>query len=89
MKKATPYIIIALVLLVVGMLIPVSSPVISIKAEHLFSLGPLNVTNSLLTAWIVTGLIFLMVFFGTRKMFIYIFKSNPIGIRDKEGQIGG
>lgn len=68
MKKAIPYIIIALVLLVIGMFIPISSPVISIRAEHLFNLGPLSVTNSLLTAWIVTVLVFLLVFFGTRKM---------------------
>ncbi len=68
MKKAIPFIIIALVLLVVGTFIPISSPIVSIRAEHLFDLGPLSVTNSLLTAWIVTVFIFLLFFFGTRKM---------------------
>jgi F-type H+-transporting ATPase subunit a len=68
MKKATPYIIIALILLVASTFIPLESPVVSIRAEHLFDLGPLNVTNSLLTTWIVTILIFLVVFLGTRKM---------------------
>lgn len=42
---------------------------ISIKPELLFTLfGAIPVTNSLLTAWIVMGLLLLFAFFSTRKL---------------------
>jgi F-type H+-transporting ATPase subunit a len=68
LNAVLPYLIIALILIGVGVFVPIARPVVSISAEHLFSLGPLNITNSLLTAWIVTIVIILLVFVGTRKM---------------------
>jgi len=68
LKSAAPYIIIALILMGGSVLLPVAKPVSSIRAEHLFNLGPLSVTNALLTTWIVTILIIALFFFGTRKM---------------------
>jgi F-type H+-transporting ATPase subunit a len=51
-----------------SVLLPVAKPVGSIRAEHLFNLGPLSVTNALLTTWIVTIFIIALFFLGTRQM---------------------
>ena len=72
MKKSIPYIIIAIILLAAGVWVKseglLSDPVVSIRAELLFPLGPLDVTNAVLTAWVVTILIFIIAFLGTRNM---------------------
>jgi F-type H+-transporting ATPase subunit a len=41
---------------------------VTLAAEKLFSLGPLPITNSLLTTWIVTILLIAFAFFATRKV---------------------
>ena len=43
-------------------------PEIIVPAELLFKLGPLNVTNTLLTSWVVMALIILIAFLCTRSM---------------------
>lgn len=69
LKSSLPYIIVGLIVAVVGALfIKMPAPLISIKAEPLFSIGPLTVTNSLFSSWIVTAAIFLFFFMATRKM---------------------
>jgi F-type H+-transporting ATPase subunit a len=40
----------------------------SLQAEYLFSLGPIPVTNTILTAWIVTIIIVVFSYFVTRRM---------------------
>ena len=62
------YIIVALIVIILGAIfIQMPAPVISISAEKLFSIGPLTVTNSLVSAWIGTILIFLLFFSGYSK----------------------
>lgn len=69
LKSALPYIIIGLIVAILGaVFVKMPAPLISIKAEPLFHIGPLTVTNSLLSAWIVTAIIFAVFFVGTRKM---------------------
>lgn len=68
MKKALPYIVVALVVMVISLFIPRGSPEISVRAEPLFNLGPIVVTNSILTAWISTLLIIIFCFLATRAM---------------------
>ncbi|RME99122.1 MAG: F0F1 ATP synthase subunit A [Chloroflexi bacterium] len=69
LKSSLPYIIGGLIVAVVGALfIKMPAPLISIKAEPLFSIGPLTVTNSLFSSWIVTVVIFLFFFMATRKL---------------------
>jgi len=46
----------------------------SLQAEYLFSLGPIPVTNTILTAWIVTIIIVVFSYFVTRRM-----KEQPTG----------
>jgi len=46
----------------------------SLQAEYLFSLGPIPVTNTILTAWIVTIIIVVFSYFVTRRM-----KEQPSG----------
>jgi F-type H+-transporting ATPase subunit a len=58
-----------LALVVIGFLFfRLPQPIIEIAPEALFSIGPLEVTNTILTAWIMIVLIFLITFFGTRKL---------------------
>ncbi|MCB0155036.1 MAG: F0F1 ATP synthase subunit A [Anaerolineae bacterium] len=68
MKKALPYILIAVVVMIASMWLPVEKPPTSIRAEVLFHLGPLDITNSILTAWVVTVLLAIFFFLGTRNM---------------------
>ncbi len=77
MKKATPMIIVALVVIIAGFFLQITLPTISVSAEHLFYLGPLNVTNALLTSWIVTILIVLFFYFATRTM-----RVQPSGLQN-------
>ena len=46
----------------------VPSPVVSLAAEPILHIGPLTITNSLLTAWIVMIVLILLAFFATRRM---------------------
>jgi len=77
MKKALPFGVIALVIIIVGFFVPVILPTISVSAEHLFDLGPLNVTNALLTSWVVTLLILLFFFLASRDM-----QALPSGLQN-------
>ncbi len=43
------------------------SPHIQIKAEVLASLGPVNITNTMVTSWIVVALLIVLVFLLTRR----------------------
>ncbi|HRV92965.1 MAG TPA: FoF1 ATP synthase subunit a [Anaerolineae bacterium] len=68
MKKALPFILVALVLAVASMFLPVEKPPTSLSAETLVHIGPLNLTNSMLTAWICTIIIAVFFFMATSKM---------------------
>ena len=46
----------------------VPSPVVSLAAEPILHIGPVTITNSLLTAWIVMIVLILLAFFATRRM---------------------
>jgi len=43
------------------------TPDIAIKAETLQSVGPINVTNTMMTSWIVVIIIIAVVYLGTRR----------------------
>src|SRR6266498_3206371 len=43
------------------------TPHISIKPETLFSVGPIDVTNTMLTSWLVVATMVLLVFLSTRR----------------------
>ncbi len=69
--KTLYYIVGAIVLLVLGMMfLRFELPDISVRAEPLphLSLGSMPITNSLLTSWIVTIILILVAYFGTRNM---------------------
>jgi F-type H+-transporting ATPase subunit a len=42
-------------------------PHISVAAEELFSVGPIDVTNTMLTSWIMVAFMIVFVFFATRR----------------------
>jgi len=42
-------------------------PHISVAAETLFSVGPIDVTNTMLTSWIMVAFMVILVFFATRR----------------------
>ena len=77
MKKALPFIIVALVIIIAGFFLQIHLPTISVSAEHLFNLGPLNVTNALFTSWVVTVLIILFFFLASRNM-----QARPSGLQN-------
>ncbi len=59
-------------------------PEIVVPAESLFQLGPLHVTNTLLTAWFVMAFLVVFTFIGTRSM-----KVMPSGLQNFiEGIVG-
>jgi F-type H+-transporting ATPase subunit a len=63
------YIIGAIVLVIVGFLFfRLPQPIIELKPESLFSIGAFEVTNTILTAWIMIILIALITKLGTRKL---------------------
>ncbi|HMQ52768.1 MAG TPA: F0F1 ATP synthase subunit A [Anaerolineae bacterium] len=68
MKKALPFIVIGLVLAVASAFIPVEKPPTSLSAETLLHLGPFNLTNAVLTAWISTILIAIFCIMATSNM---------------------
>ena len=43
------------------------TPTISIKAETLQSVGPINITNTMMTSWIVVIIMITVVYLGTRR----------------------
>ncbi len=43
------------------------TPAISIKAETLQSVGPINITNTMMTSWIVVIIMIAVVYLGTRR----------------------
>lgn len=77
MRRAIPFIIIALVIIVAGFWLQITLPTISVAAEHLFYLGPLNVTNALLTSWIVTIIIVVVCALATSGM-----NMRPSGLQN-------
>ncbi len=42
------------------------TPHIAIKAEKLTSLGPIGITNTMITSWLIVALIVVFVFIATR-----------------------
>lgn len=55
--------------LAVGLLVAKGpQPEIIVPAEKLWTLGPLNITNSLLTAWVVMAFLIIFTFLATRTM---------------------
>lgn len=58
-----------IVLVVIGFVFfKLPQPIIELRPETLFSIGPLNVTNTILTAWIMIALISLVTLLGTRSL---------------------
>ena len=65
-------------LLAVGLLFAQGpQPEIIVPAEVLWTIGPLNITNTLLTSWIVMAFIILIAFLATRSM-----KLMPSGLQN-------
>lgn len=77
MKKALPYILVAIVLAVASVFLPVEKPPTSLSAETLAHIGPFNFTNSMLTAWIGTVIIAVFFFLATRNM-----QLKPSGVQN-------
>ena len=66
--KTTVIIIFSLVLFVVGFIfLRGPTPHIAIAAETLFSVGPIDVTNTMITSWIVVTTMILVVLLATRR----------------------
>lgn len=58
-----------LAFMVVGFLFfRLPQPIIELRPEAIFSIGPLDVTNTILTSWIMVALISLITILGTRKL---------------------
>jgi F-type H+-transporting ATPase subunit a len=77
--------VVAVVWLAIGLIIAQGpQPEIVVPAEKLFGAGPLNVTNTLLTSWIVMALLIILSLFATRSM-----KLIPGGLQNfVEASIG-
>jgi F-type H+-transporting ATPase subunit a len=66
--KAIIIILVALAVFVFGFIfLRGPTPHIAIAAETLFSVGPIDVTNTMITSWIVVGTMVLVVFLATRR----------------------
>jgi len=66
--KTTVIIIFSLILFVVGFIfLRGPTPHIAIAAETLFSVGPIDVTNTMITSWIVVTTMILVVLLATRR----------------------
>jgi F-type H+-transporting ATPase subunit a len=50
------------------LVIEAPKPIIEIKGEPLTTVGPLDILNTLLTAWVIMGLLIALCFFATRKI---------------------
>jgi len=58
-----------LALVVVGFLFfRLPQPILELRAETLFSIGPVAITNTILTSWVMVALISLITILGTRKL---------------------
>lgn len=70
MKPRTLGIIIGIVVLIAlgFILIPLPQPIIELRPETLFSIGGFQVTNTILTGWIMTILIAVVCILGTRNL---------------------
>jgi F-type H+-transporting ATPase subunit a len=78
LKAAIPLIIVALIVMVLSaMFLPTEQPVISVPAESLVRVGPLNITNSLFASWIVIAVIVVVFFLGLNNM-----KMQPTGLQN-------
>jgi len=69
-KFRTLAIILALAILILGgfLFLRAPKPIIELKAETIFSIGPFNVTNTYITSWIVIIFISLFAYAATRRM---------------------
>jgi F-type H+-transporting ATPase subunit a len=78
LKAAIPLIIVAFIVMgLSAVYLPTEQPVISVPAESLVRVGPLNITNSLLASWVVIAVILLMFFIGLSNM-----KLQPSGLQN-------
>lgn len=78
LKAAIPLIIVAFIVMgLSAKFLPTEQPVISVPAEKLVSVGPLNITNSLLASWVVIVVILLIFFMGLSNM-----KLQPSGLQN-------
>ncbi|HLZ71852.1 MAG TPA: F0F1 ATP synthase subunit A [Dehalococcoidia bacterium] len=69
MRNPKVWIIVLFVLatIVVGFLLAGPQPEISLKAETVFAVGPFNVTNTVIAAYIVTAILVITSYFATRR----------------------
>ncbi len=69
MRNPKVWVIVLFVLatIVVGFVLAGPQPDISLKAETIFAIGPFNVTNTIITAYIVTAVLAIASFIATRK----------------------
>jgi F-type H+-transporting ATPase subunit a len=66
--KTIAIILVSLAIFVVGFIfLRGPTPHIAIAAETLFSVGPIDVTNTMITSWIVVATMVLVVFLATRR----------------------
>jgi F-type H+-transporting ATPase subunit a len=66
--KTVTGVIVVLAIIVLGFVfIKAPQPDIALKGDELFTVGPLTVTNTLLSAYCTTLILSLLAFFGTRK----------------------
>jgi len=62
-------ILVLLILVLVGFLfLRAPKPIIELKAETIFSIGPFNVTNTYITSWLVVIFISVFAYLATRRM---------------------
>jgi len=66
----TPAISLALVILILGgfLFLRAPKPIIELKAETVFSIGPFNVSNTYITSWLVIIFISIFAYAATRRM---------------------
>jgi F-type H+-transporting ATPase subunit a len=57
----------AVVMVIVGFLVAGPQPEISLKAEPIFAIGPFQVTNTVITAYIVSAILVIVSIIATRK----------------------
>src|SRR6185437_14192049 len=65
--KVLIIVLFVLATIVVGFLLAGPQPDISLKAETIFSIGPFNVTNTIITAYTVTAVLVIASFLATRR----------------------
>src|SRR5581483_8263520 len=65
--KTLAIVIGVLIMIALGFLVAGPQPEISLKAESIFSIGPWQVTNTVITAYIVTAILVIVSYLATRK----------------------